>query len=143
MSGKSMYDKWREKYKPEPPLKIKCLLIAESPPQQKSGEEPRFFYYSDNEKYDFMFKSIMEVVFGEFKDNYKKGEKNNYLKKFRDCGYYMIDAVDDAVNQLSESKRNKKIEENMDNKIEEIDKLLNNDSKKKKNIFNLFHDVLI
>lgn len=79
----------RKKYKPR---KIKCLLIAESPPDITSK---RFFYY---EKYfphgESLFMETMKSLFpddsltgGDYKRNKKK-----YLTKFKKAGLYLEDA---------------------------------------------------
>ena len=66
------YKELRERYKYKP-RKIKCLLIAESPPR---SEDKRFFYNPDQDRYDFLFKSVMEVIFPNFTNNYRKGQKH-------------------------------------------------------------------
>jgi hypothetical protein len=111
----------REKYRPE---NIKYLLIAESPPKC-NDKNVRFFYNPNQEKFDYMFKSIMEVVFPSFRNDYRKGDKNEYLKKFQEGGFYMIDATDTPVNKgFSPKKRNEKIKEDLKNKIKEIESLV-------------------
>ncbi len=132
----------RNRYKPK---YIKYLLIAESPPLSKNTSV-RFFYNPLQEKYDFMFKSIMEVIFPDFKTQYKKGTKYMYLEKFKNEGFYLIDTVDIPINHLrNEKDKNEKIYSNLKKKIAEIKKLV---SKKtpifiiKKNIFLIFKDLL-
>ena len=128
------YKKLREKYKPN---RIKCLIIAESPPE---SEEGRFFYNPECEKWDYLFKSIMEVIFGHV-----KGEKGRYLEKFKDSGFYLIDAVDKPINKKSQSERNRIIRENIENKIKEINELISKDTPIiliKKNIFEIFYKRL-
>ena len=108
------YKELRERYKPR---EIKCLLIAESPPR---SEDKRFFYNPDQEKYDFLFKSVMEAIFPDFKKN-RKGQKHRYLQRFKEQGFYLIDAVDTPINDRKRRERNKIIRENLKNKIKEID----------------------
>ena len=129
---------FREKYKP---LEIKYLLIAESLPAS-NDEEIRFFYNPNQEKWDFLFESIMSVVFPDFINIYKKGHKHENLQRFKKAGFYMIDAVDTPINNLSEEERNKRIELESKNKIKEISKLISSRTPVfliKKNIFNIFY----
>ena len=132
------YQELREKYKPR---KIKCLLIAESPPKS----EERFFYNPGQEKYDFLFKSVMEVIFPDFKNNYQRGQKHEYLQRFKEQGFYLIDAVDTPINDRKRRERNKIIRKNLENKIKEIEELISKDTPIiliKKNVFEIFHHEL-
>jgi hypothetical protein len=133
------YQKLREKYKP---IRIKYLLIAESPPQSEDG---RFFYNPNQEKWDFLFKSVMEVVFPDFTDNYQKGQKAQYLQKFKEHGFYLIDAVDIPINHLKPADKAKIIEENSESKIREITELISKDTPIviiQKKIFEIFYPKL-
>ncbi|MCL5772961.1 MAG: hypothetical protein M1536_01080 [Firmicutes bacterium] len=94
-----------------------------------------------------MFKSIMDCVFHDFKANYKKGEgdKHNYLQKFENKGFYMIDATDTPINNLTKKMRNKIIESESESKIKEIEKLISKATPIfliKKNVFNIFYPKL-
>lgn len=133
----------RKNYKPKN-KKINYLIIAESPPACPvcKDEEVRFFYNPKQEKWDFMFKSIMDGIFPKFKSVYRKGEKHKYLKKFEEAGFYMIDAIDTPINNLSERKRNEIIESESENKIKEIEGLISERTPIfliKKNIWEIFY----
>ncbi|MFA6437233.1 MAG: hypothetical protein WC242_03650 [Candidatus Paceibacterota bacterium] len=131
----------REKYKP---LKIKYLIIAESPPLCEDSSV-RFFYNPSQEKYDFMFRAIMETIFSDFKNKYRKGDKNIYLERFKSEGFYMIDSTDDPINRLNEKDRNKKIILDSKKKIIEIKKLISKETPIfliKKNVFEIFSNIL-
>lgn len=92
-----MYEKAANKYKPD---KIKILFIAESPPFKKEGEVLRYFYFEKNRGKDFLFRSIMEVVFPEDYANFKVNKnKILLLNKFRESGFFLIDACDRPINQ--------------------------------------------
>jgi len=133
------YQELREIYKPR---EIKCLLIAESPP--RSGNK-RFFYNPDQEEYDFLFKSVMKVIFSNFKNNYRRGQKHEYLQRFKEQGFYLIDAVDTPINDLDDCDRNQIIRENLKNKIKEIEGLISKDTPIiliKKNVFEIFYTEL-
>jgi hypothetical protein len=133
----------REKYKPE--QEIKYLLVAESPPDC-DGKELRFFYNPDNEKYDFMFRTIMSVVFPEFEAEYRKGMKHSYLEKFCHAGFYMIDATDESVNKLKGKQRLQAILRDLESKLVEIESLILKDTPIfliTKSVFSLFYSRLI
>ena len=124
------------------PREIKCLLIAESPPR---SEDKRFFYNPDQEKYDFLFKSVMEAIFPNFTNNYRKGQKHKYLQRFKERGFYLIDAIDIPINDRSQRERNKIIRENLKNKIKGIGELISKDTPIiliKKNVFEIFYPEL-
>lgn len=72
----------------------------------------------------------MEVVFPDFKEKYKKekGLKYIYLQKFKEKGFYLIDAVDKPINHLDRKAKKQKIKENLENKIKEIEKLISKDT---------------
>jgi len=131
------YQELRERYKPRA-REIKCLLIAESPPR---SEDKRFFYNPDQEKYDFLFKSVMEAIFPDF----RKGQKYEYLQRFKEQGFYLIDAVDTPINYRKGRERNRIIKENLKNKIREIEGLISKDTPIiliKKNVFEIFYPEL-
>jgi len=83
------YETARDKYRP---AAIKCLLIAESPPDINSE---RFFYF---EKYfsrgDSLFMETMKALFPDNAltgGDYKR-RKEEYLTKFMNAGLYLEDA---------------------------------------------------
>lgn len=131
----------RERYKPK---RVKYLLIAESPPESPPGEL-RFFYNPEQEKGDYFFRSVMEVIFPEFKDQYKKGGKGKYLERFKEAGFFMMDAVDTPVNKIPAKEKARLIKSNVDSKVSEIQKLVSKDAPIfliKKNIFHVYYDAL-
>lgn len=83
------YETARDKYRP---AAIKCLLIAESPPDINSE---RFFYF---EKYFSEGESLfMETMKALFPDESLSGfdykmNKKKYLTKFKKAGLYLEDA---------------------------------------------------
>jgi hypothetical protein len=70
-----LYEKAAKRFKPD---KIKILFIAESPPFKKEGEEPRYFYFENVKGNDFLFRSIMEVLFPEEYEHFKRMVKFYY-----------------------------------------------------------------
>ena len=141
-----MYEEAAEKYKPD---KIKTLFIAESPPFEKKGEEPRYFYFEDVKKRDFLFRSIMEVLFPEeyndFKESDKKATKKKVplLKKFKEGCFFLIDACDEPINQ--HKNRDFFIGKDFQKLVERIKGLIHKDAEIiliKKNIFDLLFKEL-
>lgn len=83
----------REKYKPD---KIKLLFIAEAPPKADTG---RFFYYEDVQRGDSLFLELMKVL---YPDEYTiarevRNRKRYFLEKFRNEGFYLLDSVENPM----------------------------------------------
>ncbi|MGA2403430.1 MAG: hypothetical protein ABSG91_17270 [Syntrophobacteraceae bacterium] len=132
----------REKYRPK--QGIKYLLIAESPPNCE-GTDFRFFYNPDNEKYDFMFRNVMRVIFPEFDTEYRKGMKHQYLEKFCQAGFYMIDATDEPVNRLKGKQKLEAIRKDWEGKLAEIESIISKETPIfliTKNVFTVFYQRL-
>ncbi len=136
----SKYKEASEKYRPK---KIKLLFIAESPPFVEEGQEPRYIYFEKIFKYDFLFKSIAEVLLPEdflkFKNNLIDKEK--ILVKLRDEDYFLIDACDFPVNQFPDEIADKIINENFEDLINNIKKIADADTEivlVKENIYKIF-----
>jgi len=98
----------REKYKP---AKISCLFIAEAPP----SDPGRFFYFEEVREQDFLYLEMMKVLFKETTQESEeenpfryifgfepstsdlRNNKESYLNKFKDKGYYLIDTLDSPM----------------------------------------------
>jgi len=129
----------RKQYKPE---KVDVLFLAESPPDS-ADEELRFFYNPRQERWDHMYRSVMEAVFPEFE--YHPGEKGRWLQKFKDQGYFMIDATDTPINRLSDAERRRVLYASVKPKLSEIAGLVMPDTPivlVKKNVFEAFNTPL-
>jgi hypothetical protein len=105
MSVQNEFEVARQKYRPS---EIEYLLIAESPPKKESG---RFFYFEDVTKHDALFLETMKVLYpSEYKDTkYVRRNKANFLQKFMNDGFYLIDSTDIPI--VDKSKRQKQIEQ--------------------------------
>ena len=136
-----LYEKAAKKFKPD---KIKILFIAESPPFKKEGEEPRYFYFENVKGKDFLFRSIMEVLFPDEYENFKiNSNKILLLNKFKEIGFFLIDACDYPINQ--HNNRNSFINNDFSKLIQKIETLIDKGTKIiliKKNIFELLFDRL-
>lgn len=129
----------RERYKP---ARIKVLFVAESPPES-SDDKARFFYNPSQERWDYMYRAVMQAVFPEFE--YRPGEKDNWLRKFQEQGYYLIDATDRPVNHLSSAERRCELNAAVEGKLSEIRGLVASSTPIiliKKNIFAAFRQPL-
>jgi hypothetical protein len=129
----------RERYRPE---KIRVLFVAESPPDSGEGEL-RFFYNASQERHDHMYRSLMEAAFPDFK--HRPGEKEGWLRKFQQAGYYMIDATDRPVNHLSPAERRRELNSSLETRIAEIGRLIVTGTPivlVKRNIFEMFSQPL-
>lgn len=129
----------RQRYRPET---IKVLFVAESPPES-SDDEVRFFYNFEQERWDHMYRAVMRAMFPDFK--YRPNEKDKWLRKFQDHGYYLIDATDRPVNRLSSAERRKELMREMETKLAEIRLLVALNTPiilVKKNIFSTFNQPL-
>jgi hypothetical protein len=131
----------RKKYKPKT-KKVKVLFVAESPPVS-DDDKVRFFYNPEQERWDYMYRAVMEAVFSDFQ--YCPREKDKWLRKFQKHGYYMIDATDKPVNRLLAAERRQILKDSVKSKLREISKLA---TKKtpivliKKNVFEAFNEPL-
>lgn len=116
--------------------------MAESPPEP-SGNEVRFFYNPGLERWDHMYRSVMKAVFPEFE--YRRGEKDSWLRRFQKNGYYLIDATDRPVNRLSSAERRQELNNALEGKVSEIKRLISPSTPiilVKKNIFSAFNQPL-
>ena len=136
-----LYEKAANKFKP---YKIKILFIAESPPFKKDGEKLRYFYFENVKGKDFLFRSIMGVLFPNEYEHFKiEGNKILLLNKFKECGFFLIDACDYPINQHKD--RDYFINNDFPKLIKKIETLIDEDTKIiliKKNIFDLLFNRL-
>ena len=82
------YEELARIYKPTG--KIKCLFIAEAPPEKKEGEELKYFYNDKVAKNDHLLQNIVEILFSA---KYKRGDKKQWLLELQSNGFFLIDAI--------------------------------------------------
>jgi len=101
MTNLERYRKKYLEYLPEDG--IRWLLIAESPPKQKAGSVPSFFYYDEDDvmKVALLFKETMTALFDPNWNDMRWLEKANIaesrrelLKRFSKRGFYLLDALE-------------------------------------------------
>lgn len=87
-----------EKYLPD---KIKYLLIAESPP----NDIRNYFYYDGHKpKYQIFFQNIIMAIYNEHCAT-DPVCREFFLNKFKEDGFYLIDAVKDSITDCTNSER--------------------------------------
>lgn len=104
------------------PTKIKVLFIAEAKPDA----DDRFFYYDKVKTHDYLYLHLMYALYDKTKDDVQhlRDHKAEFLSRFMQDGYYLVDAVDEIKSNTSSPQRTKAIEANAGNKIAEIGELL-------------------
>jgi hypothetical protein len=104
------------------PSKIKVLFVAEAKPDA----DDRFFYYDKVRTHDYLYLHIMYALYGKttVDTQYLREHKVDFLNRFKQDGYYLVDAVDEVESGMSSSKRTKAIKANATNKIAEIRELI-------------------
>ncbi|MBI2246807.1 MAG: hypothetical protein HYU65_02550 [Armatimonadetes bacterium] len=95
-----VYEDARRKYRP---LRIKYLLVAESPP----ADPNRFFYFEDVRTRDSLFLETMKVLYPvDFKTAAEtRRRKSEFLRRFMEDGFYLIDAVDRPLGRVSRPEK--------------------------------------
>jgi hypothetical protein len=83
----------RQKYRPD---KVRVAIVAESPPRDGAG---RFFYFEDVDVGDSLFLELMKALYADARGDAKavRRRKADYLQRFRDGGFYLIDASREPI----------------------------------------------
>jgi len=90
------YSSYREEYNPARiGKKIKILFVAESPPKPRSGKLP--YFYNKYSQFKGLWWHFNKALYEE-----KTGNKEEFLQRFMDDGYYLIDlfSTRNELNQL-------------------------------------------
>lgn len=91
----------RRSYRPD---RIEWLLIAEAPPASLD----RFFYYGDVNEKDFLFIETMKVLHPDRPDQeFRPPLKGEYLHRFMEDGFYLIDVFDSPIDNDMRSRKKK------------------------------------
>ena len=109
----------RENYLPN---RIKVLFIAEAKPDT----DDRFFYYHKVMTHDHLYLHLMYALYDKTKDDtqYLRNHKTEFLNRFKQDGFYLVDAVDEIKSGTSSPTRTKAIRTNAANKLAEIRELI-------------------
>lgn len=112
MSEDSWYSERRERWKPD---KVRCLLIAESAPDDGgNAANRRFFYDEDLTRHDGLFREVVKVMFGESPGEAAPGAKLPWLRRLRDEGVFLTDLASVPVNFHGKSERHTALAENVE-----------------------------
>lgn len=95
------YAALREQYRP---ALVRLLLIGESPPDPRDGEK-RFFYSPKLTGADDLYRAVAEALYGEDEIAAGGASKERVLRRFKDDGLYLVDAVDEPINARAEPER--------------------------------------
>jgi len=116
------YEKARQLYKPD---HIKYLLIAESPPPSAEIQSSRQFYYTDRiRRDDRLFTNTIRALYPEAVDAPEaelEERKTDWLKRFKDDGWYMIEALEKSQrHEVTKKQRQEHIREAVPRLIERL-----------------------
>ena len=106
--------------KPYIPANTKVLFIAESPPKSTD----LYFYRPDVYAHDHLWIALVQAVYGDcFKEiRDERRHKNEWLTKFKNDGYRLIDALKNPIlGKPSKSSIRKLIQSHSSELIEEIE----------------------
>jgi hypothetical protein len=122
------FEKARQNYKPK---KIKYLLVAETPPKLDSN---RFFYFENVEKHDSLFIETMKLLYPVETESLKtkkiRQRKKDFLEKFKNDGFYLIDSLDEPFEKkFSTRQKVKLIKNGQSGLLEKIQVLLSEKTK--------------
>jgi hypothetical protein len=135
------FEACRKKYKPE---RIRHLFIAEAPPEMDSK---RFFYCEQVQKADNLFLETMRVLYSNDFSDIKnlRQRKGEFLSKFQEEGFYLIDASDEPMKDKRRSKKKKQIEDSLQTLIKKVRNLVDKETKIIlicKTVYEVCHDEL-
>lgn len=141
------YEKTRQSYRPE---RIKVLLIAESPPPAAEVQSSRQFYRSERVRTDDrLFTNTIRALYPEVADAKEpelEEQKEMWLRRFQQDGYYMIEALEDSQeHEVSKRQRQDRIRTHLPRLIERVRELAGPDTKIiliKSNVFDVAAEPL-
>lgn len=121
----SSYEVVRQKYKPQ---QVKTLLIAESPPPAPNVQSSRQFYYTDRIRTDDrLFTNTIRALYPEtteLKEAELEAQKEVWLRRFQQDGWYMIEALEESqVHEVTKKQRKERIRATLPRLLERVGKL--------------------
>lgn len=119
------YDTIRENYKPP---HIRALIIAESPPPSADVQSSRHFYRSDViRKDDRLFTNTIRALYPEaleLSEPELEAAKEQWLQRFRDDGWYMIEALTGSQpHEVTKEQRQERIRKHIPTLIARVRRL--------------------
>lgn len=121
----SEYDDVRRQYRPK---QIKFLIIAESPPPAPEVQSSRQFYYSERvRKDDRLFTNTIRALYPETLEVTEpelEAQKEQWLRRFQQDGWYMIEALEDSQeHEVTKKQRQARIHDALPRLIERVREL--------------------
>lgn len=120
------YDEIRQIYRPK---RIKVLLIAESPPPKPDIQSSRQFYYTDRIRQDDrLFVNTIRALYPktiDTKESELEQHKDEWLRRFQNDGFYMIEALQESqVHEVTKKQRKSRIRDVVPTLIERVSDLV-------------------
>ncbi|HET8669478.1 MAG TPA: hypothetical protein VFM05_02290 [Candidatus Saccharimonadales bacterium] len=124
------YDEIRTRYRP---VRIRFLLIAESPPPAAETESSRHFYRSDRvRRDDRLYTNTIRALYPETQDLSEtdlERNKDQWLKRFQRDGWYMIEALEESqVHEVTKKQRQERIAASLPRLIARVKELASKDT---------------
>lgn len=100
VTGAAWYEQLRLANKPDV---LRVLLVGESPPDPGLGDR-RFFYAPVLAAHDNLYRGVAAALYGT-EPSLDIRDKPAVLKRLRNDGFWLIDALEDPVNHLTRRER--------------------------------------
>jgi hypothetical protein len=86
------------------PAVIEVAFVAESPPKLDSG---RYFYFEQVRKGDSLFWETMKTLYPNDypQSGPPRDRKREFLERFRGDGFYLLDAVDEPLGDVTAARK--------------------------------------
>lgn len=125
MLNQSVFELARRKYLPSP---VQVLFLTEAPPMP---DKNRFFYVEHVRQGDSLFLELMKVLFPEEVaafDSVKalRAEKVYFLERFRNEGFYLMNAFDRPLPHTTATFRSKQYREYLPELVQQIAQITTN-----------------
>jgi hypothetical protein len=114
--GSHWYQKLRSAYRP---LKIRILLIGESPPDPRSSE--RRFFYSPVLKADNLYRGVAMALYGRER-GFDVTRKIDNLARMKLDGVWLVDAVNTPINLKAPAERKQAIRDGVPDLVKQVKK---------------------
>lgn len=103
---------------------VRCLLIAESAPDDDGDSaKRRFFYDEDLTRYDGLFREVVKAILGESPGEAAPRAKTAWLRRLRDEGVFLIDLAAVPVNYHTAAARHDALAETIADCVEQAGSL--------------------
>jgi hypothetical protein len=123
----SPFELARRPFKPQP---VKLLFITEQP---QPVEQHRFFYFEQVRRGDSMFLELMKVLFPEEVAVFEstkalRAEKAYFLNRFKEEGYYLLNASEIPQPNTTQTTRRKALQANLPLLLNYLEQIISTDT---------------